>query len=91
MKRDDLLNEAIEITTGDRQADYGDPVETHQRIADIFNAITDRDIKAREVALFHIATKLARSQVTPTKADTYVDIMAYAGIAFECAQKETDQ
>lgn len=90
MKRDDLLQEAITITTGDRQADYGDPVETHQRIADVFNAITGRDIAAREVALFHIATKLARAQISPTKADTYVDIMAYAGIAYECAHSEQE-
>ena len=85
-----LLQEASRLTAGDRNKDYGDPVENHQHIADIFNAISGRDIAAREVALFHIATKLARMKTSPTKADNYIDGMAYLGIAFECAIAEAE-
>jgi len=88
--RVDLLQEAIGLTSGDRLRDYGGPVETHQHIADIFNAITGRDLTAREVAIFHMATKLARTRTSPTKRDSYVDLMAYAGIAYECAEAEQE-
>lgn len=90
VNRADLLEEAITLTTGDRHKDYGSPVETHQIIADIFNAITGRNLTARDAAVFHIATKLARTRTSPTKRDSWVDLMAYAGIAYECAVAEKE-
>jgi len=83
-----LLQEAEGLTCGDRNRDYGEPVANMQHIADIFNAITGRDITAREVALFHQSTKLARRAKNPTHRDSYVDGMAYTGIEFECASVE---
>ena len=80
-----LLRTARELTCGDRNASYGDPVANHEHIAEIFNAITGRDLTARECALLHVATKLARQRTSPRREDSYVDLMAYAGIAFECA------
>ena len=85
--RMDLLTEAASLTSGDRHKDYGDPVENMTNIAKIFNAITGHTIKVSEVPMFHMATKLARMQASPTKRDHYVDIMAYAGIAYECEKK----
>lgn len=82
------LEEAISLTSGDRRAAYGEPVENHQHIADIFNAITGRDLSAREIALVHQATKLARRAKNPLHRDSYVDGMAYAGIEYECALAE---
>lgn len=79
------LQEAITLTAGDRNKAYGDPVLNHQHIADIFNAITGRDLKAREIAILHQATKMARRWHNPLHRDSYVDGMAYAGIEYECA------
>ena len=79
------LHEAATLTAGDRNETYGPPVQNMQRIADIFNAWTGRDLTAREVAQLHIATKLARTQTSPTHRDCYVDTMAYRGIEYECA------
>ena len=78
--RIDLLKEASSLTNGDRLKDYGDPVSNHQHIADIFNAISGRDLSAREIVLVHEATKIARRQKSPRKRDHYVDNMAYVGI-----------
>jgi hypothetical protein len=86
--RIDLLEEASNLTNGDRLKDYGDPVTNHQHIADIFNAITGHDLTAREIVLVHEATKLARRQRSPKKIDHYVDNMAYVGIEYECAMAE---
>ena len=82
--RIDLLKKAIEYTGGDRLKDYGSPIDNHKNIANIFNAITDKQLTAKDVALVHIATKLARLKASPKKDDHYIDIMAYIGIAYEC-------
>ena len=85
-----LLQEAIDLTGGDRAVDYGDAVANHQHIAKIFNAITGHDLSARDMALIHTCTKLSRGQTSPTKRDHYVDRMAYAGIEYECVMAEED-
>jgi len=83
-----LLAEASSLTSGERNKQYGDPVENMTHIANIFNAITGHKIKPSEVPMFHIATKLARKKASPLKRDNYVDIMAYVGIAYECVVDE---
>jgi len=83
-----LLTEAARLTAGDRNKDYGSPVENHRHIAEIFNAITGIQISARNVAMLHVATKLARMKTSPLKSDSYVDAMAYLGIAYECEEAE---
>lgn len=83
-----LLAEAAVLTGGDRNRAYGEPVANMQHIADIFGAISGHKITARDVALFHVATKLARLYGNATHRDSHVDGMAYLGIAFECAKFE---
>lgn len=85
-----LLDEAAALTSGERNATYGEPVENHEHIARIFNAITGRNLSAREIALVHQATKLARRAKNPRHRDSYVDGMAYTGIEYECALAEKD-
>lgn len=85
------LDDARDLTCGDRNRSYGEPVANMQHIADIFNAITGRDITAREVTLLHQATKLARRWHNATHRDSYVDGMAYTGIEYECALAEQTQ
>ena len=79
------LDTAIQLTAGDRNAAYGEPVPNHQQIADIFAAITGHRLTARDVALLHVATKLARLSGNALHQDSYIDAMAYLGIAYECA------
>jgi len=83
-----VLDEAARLTAGARNVDYGDPVDNHAHIARIFNAITGRDLTAREVAIVHQATKIARRMNTPTHRDSYVDAAAYGAIEYECALAE---
>ena len=81
-----MLDEAKALTCGDRNRDYGEPVANMQHIADIFNAMTGHKITAQEVALFHVATKMARLAKKTDHHDSYVDGMAYLGIAAECVK-----
>jgi hypothetical protein len=85
------LERAKELTEGSRNADYGDPVENHQHIANIFNAITGHNISARDVAIMHQATKMARRYKNPSHYDSYVDGMAYIGIELECGLSEAEE
>lgn len=86
--RAQLLREAEEITCGDRHMDYGDPVTNHERIAAIASAATGHQLTAHDVVMVLIAAKMARARISPMKRDHYVDMMAYAGIAYECAMAE---
>ena len=88
--RAQLLREAEEITCGDRHMDYGDPVTNHERIAAIASAATGHHLSAHDVVMVLIAAKMARARISPMKRDHYVDMMAYAGIAYECAVAEQD-
>ena len=82
------LKEAQELTGGDRNRTYGEPVANMEHIARIFNAITGHKISARDVTILHQATKMARRQYSPDHRDSYVDNMAYVGIEYECALHE---
>ena len=86
--RKDLLETAINLTYGDRAKDYGSPVENMNHIASIYNSITGQSVSGSNVAQFMIAVKLARRSTSPTKADHYIDDMAYTGIEYECALAE---
>ena len=86
--RAELLQEAIDLTTGDRLESYGEPVEKMQLAANIANAILRRDLTAWEVSIVQLSFKLARTATNKTHRDSTVDAMAYAGIAFECALDE---
>jgi hypothetical protein len=88
--RAQLLREAEEITCGNRHMDYGDPVENHERIARIASEATGHQLTAHDVVMVLIAAKMARARISPTKRDHYVDMMAYAGIAYECAMASDD-
>lgn len=86
-----ILEDAADLTGagGDRNKDYGDPVENHAHIARIFNAVTGRDMTAREVAIMLGCVKWARRARSPLHRDSYVDGTAYAGIEYECALAES--
>lgn len=86
-----ILNEAADLITGQRQKDYGTPEENFKRIADLWNVHLAKNLKEpitpRQVAELMMYLKLARTINSPTK-DSYVDAAGYAGIAGELAQSE---
>lgn len=85
-----ILEEGIKLTApgGDRDADYGDPVDNMQHIADVYNALTKQKISARDVAILHEITKQCRRYNNPLHRDSYVDDGPYVGIQYECALAE---
>lgn len=88
MNRERILNTALDLTMGDREAQYGPMIDTMQRVADGASAVLGKEITARDVAIINVVMKLVRSRVSPGKADHYVDGAAYIAMAGECAGAE---
>ncbi len=85
MNRTEILQQAADLLGNDRQADYGDAFDTHERIAAMWTVILGGPIKADEVALCMTAVKLVRAAKKPGHHDSYVDAAAYAALAGEFA------
>lgn len=84
----DILEEALSVTKGDRQADYGDMTASFTRIASLWSAYKGVEFTAKDVASMMILLKVSRS-VTGNKRDNWVDIAGYARCGSIVSQKPT--
>ena len=85
MNRASILDEARRLTTTDREQAYGDCVDTHRKIAEMWSLILGEPIGAEEVALCMAAVKIIRACSDIKNADHFIDGAAYLAIAGECA------
>jgi hypothetical protein len=87
-----MLSEAVHLTSGDRDKEYGPPHNNLSDCAALFTAYlqskydVDLTLDAEDVAWFNVLQKIARTFSGVVKPDTYVDAAAYSAIAGECAQ-----
>ena len=78
--RKEILDEAIRITSADRNKDYGDPEDNFRMIADLWSTYLDNvRIEPHDVAAMMILMKVARITTSPSKPDHWVDVAGYAG------------
>jgi hypothetical protein len=88
MKRNDCLDTAKDLITGQRATDYGSAYENHARIASLWSRYMSGKLNLQvqltpmDVAHMMILLKVARLMHTGTD-DCYVDIAGYAAIAAE--------
>lgn len=93
--REDVLQEAIRLITGDRNVTYGSPTQNFQDTADVLNVLLREKLKPGqkitpgEVASIMIGLKLVR-QIAQPKRDNWTDIAGYAGCGYE-ADVETER
>jgi len=92
---EDVLEEALRITGGDRMADYGPPDQDFRRTAIMWEQILNTRIKdgqlsilPQDVASCMIALKLSR-QTHQSKRDNWTDIAGYARCGNLCQEQET--
>lgn len=87
-----ILSEAEEIVNGSRHSDYGDPVESFERIAKIASMIAGKDLFPEECCAVLMAVKLVRESFAH-KRDNLVDLCGYACIMNEIKEsnKKGDQ
>lgn len=80
----DILKQAV-LTLRERGSQYGSVEATFDRAAKLASLMLNTDITAYEVAMVHVATKMARLQEARTLDDNYVDAMNYMAIAAQFA------
>lgn len=88
MDREDVLEKAAELISGDRQATYGDATEMHQLIGDLWSAYLGVEVGAVDVAALMVLMKVGRSKGPRKHSDNWVDICGYAALA--CEMEESD-
>ena len=83
MKREQILDKAKTVISGERAKDYGDAYLNHKRIAELWSPILDKDITVEQVYACMIAVKLSRLIETPDHEDSWIDICGYAALGGE--------
>jgi hypothetical protein len=86
-----ILHEAHRLTHGDRNKDYGHPLDDYSKNAGAINALFKHklreDFTAADVALIMVVVKLSR-QVNRPKRDNMVDAAGYAWVANACIEEK---
>lgn len=86
-----VLEEAVRLTGGERNASYGDPADDYLATVTAFNAVTRRTdalaLTPSEGALFMCCVKLSREGHAP-KRDNRTDLAGYAWVLDRCRQRE---
>lgn len=94
-KRVELLNEAARLTGQDRNREYGEPRPNMQcagELKEVIRRWRSRSVSPAELeALDMCCTKMARLMTGKPKADTYIDLAAYAAIAGEIGLADAAQ
>lgn len=95
-QHEDVLEEALRITGGDRMNSYGPPDQDFQRTAGMWTSLFNDKLKGgasfstEDVALAMILLKCSR-QTHQGKRDNYVDIAGYARCGQLCADAKEER
>lgn len=85
-----ILEEAQRLTHGNRQADYGHPLDDYTRTAALFSALIAYKLKEpitpHEMALGMVCVKLSR-EIHKPKRDNNVDGAGYFWVAHACREE----
>ena len=81
--RQTVLEQAMSLTLGDRNKQYGDPRPNLTQTADLWSAYLGFPIKAYQVSIMMTLAKISRIAQNPGHSDNYVDGAAYMAIARE--------
>lgn len=84
---EDVLEEALRLTKGDRQNAYGPADQDFRRTAMMWTAILGVEVTSVKVALCMMALKISRA-VWMGKRDNWVDAAGYARCGWQCEQAE---
>ena len=79
MENKSILQEAAEIRSGSRNADYGDAVKNFERISAMASLMVGKEITEEQCCAVLMAVKLCREAYNH-KRDNLVDLCGYADI-----------
>jgi len=84
-KRTEILEEAIGLCNGQREADYGDPGKSFDCIAAMWGAYLEIDLEGRDVCNMMALLKVSRLRNGPHD-DSASDGAAYLALGAECSE-----
>jgi len=96
MDRSVLLAMADKAINGERQRDYGDPLENFSRIAAGWSIILENaeedisELRPERVALMMCWHKMCRLMNGIAHQDSWVDLIGYAALGGELAERSLD-
>lgn len=90
MKRAKVLKMAGQITTADREQQYGDPEDNFTAIANMWSGYLECPVTPADVAAMMILLKVARIASGQTVADNWIDIAGYAACGGEIQTKKQE-
>ena len=77
----DIYDQARQLISVERQAQYGAPEDNLGRIAALWGAYLGKSLTAHDVAVMMALVKIGRIASGVTVKDNYVDAVAYMGLA----------
>ena len=94
--RREILEEAAELTCGDRNNQYGPPTQDFDRVAKMLSALgyqkaRGHEIEPHDVAIIMACLKLSRLMWSPEKRDSWVDLAGYAACGYETVGRGDDE
>lgn len=91
-----LLAEASSLINGDRNNDYGDPIDDFSTTARLWEVYLRRTMVTRntdvvmldphDVSVMMMLLKISRLTESPAKRDHWLDIAGYAGCGWDCIE-----
>lgn len=86
-KRESILQQAILVTTKDRNETYGGMENNFEKIAKYWSLYLNSNITAHDVAIMMVFLKIVRLQSGVPHEDNYIDGAGYLACAAEIALK----
>lgn len=90
MNREEILEKAKAIVTGERESAYGSPEDNFATIAELWSVFLDIGLDSEDVATMMILLKVARIRGGQAKADNWVDVAGYAACGGEIQSREKE-
>jgi hypothetical protein len=85
--RQEVLDTAGDLISGDRDVIYGDATESFTRIATIWSALLNHPVTPAQVGMMLAGMKLSRLSTAPDHRDSWVDLAGYAALGAEVESK----
>jgi hypothetical protein len=92
--RTDVLQTADTLVNGDRDNQYGDPIDDFRKTASLWtvylNAVREErpHLIPHDVAVMMCLLKISRIAWSPENKDHWVDLAGYAACGWDCVERE---
>jgi len=90
MDREQILETAISLITGDRHNSYGEASAHFAEVAKVWSVVLGQEVSSADVLLCMVSLKLVRLSGDPTHLDSWIDLAGYSGLGGELSKKDEE-